>query len=93
MLFGLPATDLAGEMSVIVTEIMYDGERITTGVLADAVQEVVSFEPAAIEDAPSWGSSVDDRFIAGIAKHGGRFIILLHLEQALSSANMRVEER
>lgn len=93
VLFGLPATDLAGEMSVIVTEIMFDGERLTAGVLADAVQEVVSFEPAAIEDAPSWGSRVDDRFIAGIAKHGGRFIILLRLEQALSSANMRVEER
>ncbi len=93
VLFGLPSSDLQEERSVIVTEIMFDGEKLTAGVLADEVQEVLTLDAAIIEEAPSWGTSVDDRFIAGIAKHAGRFIILLKLEQALASAYSRVEER
>lgn len=93
VLFGFEMTTVNDDLSVIVTEILFDGDTITAGVLADAVHEVIYLDQADIEQSPSWGTKIDNSFIAGIAKYAGQFIILLKLEQALAGAGLGDQER
>jgi len=82
--FGRGQTELSEGASIIVTQIDYEGESLTAGVLADEVQEVLELDPRNVESAPSFGSRIDGSFVKGIGKHGEGFVILLDLERALS---------
>lgn len=84
--FDLPPSEPGTEPSIIVTQIAFEGDSITTGVLADRVYEVVDLDPSSIEPSPSIGSRIDASCIAGIGKRDGGFIIILDLEKALVMA-------
>ncbi len=82
--FGREQTDLEKSPSIIVTQVDFEGETLTAGVLADEVQEVLDLDASKIEDAPSFGARIDGAFVKGIGRHGAGFVILLDLEKALS---------
>jgi purine-binding chemotaxis protein CheW len=82
--FGREQTELSAGNAVIVTQIEFEGESLTAGVLADEVQEVLELDSSDVETAPSFGSRIDGSFVKGIGRHGGGFVILLDLEKALS---------
>jgi purine-binding chemotaxis protein CheW len=84
--FGMERQDSPADSSIIVAQVDFEGERLTAGILADAVQEVVELEKDSVEPPPSFGSRVDGAFIKGIGKREGRFVILLDLERALSAS-------
>ncbi len=88
--FNLPTAESGAESgaepSIIVTQVEFEGESITTGVLADTVYEVVDLDPSSIEPSPSIGSKIDASCITGIGKRDGGFIIILDLEKALVMA-------
>jgi purine-binding chemotaxis protein CheW len=84
--FGRGQTEVGVGVSVIVTQIQYEGETLTAGVLADEVQEVLELDPKNIEAAPSFGSRIDGSFVKGIGKYGEGFVILLDLERALAGS-------
>ena len=85
-IFGMERSDLDSRPAVIVAQIEYEGEAITAGVLADTVYEVVELDPSAVEPSPSVGAKVNTAFLTGIGKRDGRFIMLLDLEKALTTA-------
>jgi purine-binding chemotaxis protein CheW len=70
--------------SVIVLQMKYEGEEVVVGMLADGVREVVEIPGASIERAPSMGSRTAEKFIAGVAKLGDGFVVLLDVEAAFS---------
>lgn len=84
--FGIDRTEADAVSSIIVAQVDFEGEQLTAGILADAVQEVVDLEKDSVEPPPSFGSRIDGAFIKGIGSRDGRFIILLDLERALSGA-------
>jgi purine-binding chemotaxis protein CheW len=91
VVFGQAPTDLARSASIIVAQVSFEGERLTAGILADAVQEVIDLDVGQIEAAPGFGTRLDGTFIKGIGKRDDRFIILLDLEKALAAAAKKVE--
>lgn len=82
--FGREPTKLEAGSTVIVSQVEFEGESLTAGVLADDVQEVLDLNDSDIESAPSFGSRIDGAFVKGIGRHGDGFVILLDLEKALS---------
>jgi purine-binding chemotaxis protein CheW len=54
------------------------------GVVVDSVQAVLEIPVAEIEPAPSFGAKIRPDFIEGIAKVGGKFVILLNVARVLS---------
>lgn len=88
VVFGMDSLSSEADSSIIVAQVDFEGERLTAGILADAVQEVVDLDQETVEPPPSFGSRVDGAFIKGIGKRDGRFVILLDLERALSAASM-----
>lgn len=83
--FGLVVRQTGNEARVIIVDIS-DGQ---VGMVVDAVVEVIRLNVSAIENAPSITRGVDAYFLSGVAKINERLVILLNLERALSSEEMK----
>ncbi|MDQ7844864.1 MAG: chemotaxis protein CheW [Armatimonadota bacterium] len=55
----------------------------SVGLIVDAVSDVLDLGAGDLEPPPEFGSGVDVRFITGVARSGGRLILLLSLERVL----------
>lgn len=93
MKFGLGATPVSENTSIIVTElgnIFEDGEdeSFTIGLFSDSVEEVVTLDESMIEPPPKIGSSVDTEFIIGMGRIDGEFMILLDINKLLSEKEL-----
>lgn len=79
--FGLRMSDVTPASRVLVVDIA--GENI--GVVVDAVTEVLRIPEASVEARPPIVATQQSVYIQGIAKIGDGLMILLDLNQALSS--------
>ncbi|MBQ0165884.1 MAG: chemotaxis protein CheW [Treponema sp.] len=70
---------------IIVMELRpTEDETVIFGAIADSVQEVIEIADEEIEPPPKFGNTIATRFIRGIAKREGEFIIVLNAEQIFS---------
>jgi purine-binding chemotaxis protein CheW len=85
--FGKPATPVTKSTCIIIIEVatQVDGETQSMGVVVDAVQAVLEIPSSEIEPAPSFGTKIRSDFIEGIGKVNGKFVILLNVNQVLST--------
>jgi purine-binding chemotaxis protein CheW len=83
---GLGRIQMTRRTAIVVVEVrgdeQYDG--LTTGVLVDAVYEVLELDVRAIEGVPALGLPIPAQFIAGMVNLNGRYAALLSLDQVLS---------
>ncbi|MDA8427219.1 MAG: chemotaxis protein CheW [Treponema sp.] len=84
--FGVDAAPTENAAAIVVLRIRYGAEDLTIGMLADKVLEVIELSPSQIERPPQIGAKVDDELVAGIGRHGDRFIVILDIDQALKTA-------
>lgn len=67
---------------IIVMELRpSEDETVIFGAIADSVQEVIEMQDEEIEPPPKFGNTIATRFIKGIGKRDGEFIIVLNPEQ------------
>jgi purine-binding chemotaxis protein CheW len=85
--FGKPATPVTKSTCIIIIEVatQVEGETQSMGVVVDAVQAVLEIPSSEIEPAPSFGTKIRSDFIEGIGKVNGKFVILLNVNQVLST--------
>jgi purine-binding chemotaxis protein CheW len=81
--FGMEPVERTDQTCIIVVEIRRGGRKICTGIVVDHVSEVLEVPGDAIEDPPSFGSSVDSDFILGMGKIGDTVKILLDIDKVL----------
>jgi purine-binding chemotaxis protein CheW len=88
--FSKQTTPVSRRTSIIIIEMDKDdqSDNQSIGIMVDAVNEVVEIDASEIEPPPSFGAKIRPDFISGMAKHNGRFIIVLNLEQVLSMQEM-----
>jgi purine-binding chemotaxis protein CheW len=87
--FAKGETSVSRRTSIIIiemtqTDLADQFETQSLGIMVDAVNEVIDIAVADIEPPPTFGAQLRPDFISGMAKHSGRFIILLNLESVLS---------
>ena len=58
------------------------------GAVVDAVSDVVTLTSQSIKPAPQFETSIDSRFITGLANMGERMLIVMNMEALLSNAEM-----
>ncbi len=78
--FSLPAADHNKDTRIIVVNV----GKTTTGMIVDAVTEVLRVPEDTIEPPPPMVTTVDSTFIIGIAKIADKLVILLDLTKVLS---------
>lgn len=85
--FGKPSTPVTKSTCIVIVEVdsQGDGEHQNMGVVVDSVQAVLEIPSSEIEPAPNFGAKIRPDFIEGIGKVNGKFVILLNMNQVLSS--------
>ena len=74
------------ETRIVVMEIKpSEDSLITFGAIADSVQEVIDIEDSEIEPPPKFGNNISGKFIHGIGRKNGNFIIILNINQIFSA--------
>ena len=82
--FGRPPTEVVRRTCIVILEVERGDQAMVMGVIVDNVSEVLEIGASDIEPAPSFGSELRSEFLAGVAKVGGKFVILLDVNHVLS---------
>jgi purine-binding chemotaxis protein CheW len=83
--FGLPPSRIAKFSCVIITDVLFQGESLTMGVLADAVSQVIDFSADDIEPTPPFGTRVKTEYLLGMGSLGKKFCLILDIDKVLSA--------
>jgi purine-binding chemotaxis protein CheW len=83
--FAMEAAERTEQTCIIVVEIRCGQRKLSTGIVVDRVSEVLNIAQDCIEEAPSFGTSVDTAFILGMGKIGANVKILLDIDKVLGS--------
>ncbi|MBU0973250.1 MAG: chemotaxis protein CheW [Proteobacteria bacterium] len=81
--FSMAPIPYSDRTCIIVVEPPSESGSQLTGIIVDAVSEVVAVQEEETEAAPSFGASLDTNYILGIAKVGEGLKILLDMERGL----------
>ncbi len=82
--FGMPEAEYTKFTVIIVVTV---GTKIT-GLVVDAVSDVLDIHGDEIRPAPDFGSRADTRFITGMAAVGEHFVVLLDIDTLLSEQDV-----
>jgi len=74
--FGMPEAEPTKETRIVVAE----SSSTTVGLIVDSVSEVLLVSADAVEPTPGVAAGADAQYLRGIAKLGGRLVLLLELD-------------
>jgi len=69
-------------------EIEGQDAKVLTGIVVDAVSEVLNIKAEELEETPSFGAKLKTDYILGMAKMEGGVKILLDIDKVLSSEEL-----
>ena len=84
--FCLPEMEYTQRTCIIVVQVQSAGVALHTGIIVDAVSEVLNLAGSDIEDTPDFGdgNSSASTYLLGMAKVKGKVKILLDIDRILS---------
>ena len=82
--FGMVEIEYTERTCIIVVEITGSSNAVLMGIVVDSVSEVLNIKGDDIEDAPTFGTSLDTQYILGMTKVEGGVKILLDIDRVLS---------
>ena len=91
--FGMAETEYTDRTCIIVVEIQGADSTIQTGVVVDAVTEVLPVKAEEIEPAPEFGAKVDTHYILGMANMDGSVKILLDIDRVMTASDVALLEQ
>lgn len=83
--FGLESVEVTERTCVVVVQIILSGDNRPTpvGMIVDAVEEVMNINEEQVEDNPDLGSTLENRFIDGLAKFDDIIVTLLNIDRLI----------
>lgn len=86
--FGRNPVEVGRRSCYVIVEVDYNGATHVIGLLVDRVTAVVDIADSDIEPPPTFGARINVEFIAGMARHNERFLVVLNVGRALSIDEM-----
>ncbi|MGO8795078.1 MAG: chemotaxis protein CheW [Candidatus Sulfotelmatobacter sp.] len=83
--FGLPPSNTSKFSCIVITEVSYDGDKLTMGVIADSVSQVLDFLENEVEPPPPFGTRLRIEFLLGMGRMGKKFCLILDIDKVLSA--------
>jgi purine-binding chemotaxis protein CheW len=81
----MPAASISKFSCIIITEVMFQGESLVMGVLADSVSQVIELSADEIEATPPFGTRVKTEYLLGMGALGKKFCLILDIDKVLSA--------
>jgi purine-binding chemotaxis protein CheW len=88
--FGKRETSATKRTCILVVEAQLGAERLTLGLLADAVSEVLDLPADAVEPPPAFGTGVRLDYLTGMGKVGKGFVLLLDVDRTVSASEAEI---
>ncbi|MDO9638355.1 MAG: chemotaxis protein CheW [Pseudotabrizicola sp.] len=76
----MPAVPPDDNARIIVLELPLNGAPTRLAIMADAVEEVIETDRAALKPVPELGARWPEQYVTGVARHGEALVILLDTE-------------
>jgi len=86
--FGLGASADTVDTSIIIVEVVIEGETTVIGAVVDSVKGVLLCEQKDMESPPRFGMKLSTNLIQAIVKTDGAFIILLDVNKVFSEKEL-----
>jgi purine-binding chemotaxis protein CheW len=83
--FGHEQSKAGKRTCIVIVEVRQGDDKHDLGIMVDAVSEVLEIPGSEIEPPPSFGAKIRADFISGMGKVGGKFVILLDIQNVLSA--------
>ncbi len=83
--FGMTSSGISKFSCIIITEVLFQGDNLTMGVLADSVSQVVELSADEIEETPPFGTRVKTEYLLGMGPLGKKFCLILDIDKVLSA--------
>ncbi|HVI06691.1 MAG TPA: chemotaxis protein CheW [Candidatus Binatia bacterium] len=83
--FGLPASKVSKLSCIVITEVSYQGDQLTLGVMTDAVNQVLEFSQNDVEAPPPFGTRIRVEYLLGMGVMGKKFCLVLDIDKVLSA--------
>ena len=90
--FRMPQVPDTAETCIVVVDVAREDSTVMMGVVVDSVSEVLNIAGADIEEAPSFGASVNTDFLLGIAKSRERVVLLMDIDEVVALDGLRPAE-
>lgn len=88
--FGGKPSPVTRRTCIVILELLVDEETQVIGVVVDAVNEVLEIAGTEIEPPPSFGTRIRTDFIQGMGKVNEKFVIILNVNNVLSTDDLMV---
>lgn len=88
--FGFPETEKTRYTCILVFVFELDGQVVSSGIIVDSVEKVLTFEPEQIQPAPKVGKGFNTEYINGISTFNDEFVIILNLEKIFSEEEIQL---
>lgn len=82
--FGIPPHTMNNESRIVVVNV----GKMKVGMIVESVSEVLTIDDSQVEPAPALVTTLNSRFITGIARVEKRLVILLDLGLVLSAEDI-----
>lgn len=86
--FGKTSTPVTKRTCIVIVEVETEEQRQDMGLVVDAVNAVLEIPASDIEPPPAFGARIRTDFIEGMGKVAGKFVILLDIDQVLSTEEL-----
>jgi purine-binding chemotaxis protein CheW len=91
----IPVVDLRAKLALTETEynqftviiVVMVGTKVV-GLIVDSVSDVLNIPKSDMQDVPEFGSTVDVRFIEGMAKAGEKIVMLLDIDKVVAERDL-----
>ncbi len=85
MKFDFPISDYTKETSILVLQVMIDGDITDVGAIVDSVHDVIEVDEKEILPPLSVGIKFKSDFVTGIIKHKEQFIMVLDMDKMFNT--------
>ncbi|CAG7855861.1 hypothetical protein MCAMS1_00143 [biofilm metagenome] len=90
---GIRFTEYTPLTVVVVLQATDDNKKTRTmGVVVDSVSDVINLDKTKIQEAPDFGTKVNNEFINGLVSLNERMVILLDVDKLLRLEELDVQE-
>lgn len=83
--FAMDTFQKKSDQSVIIMELLLEGEKMIVGALVDEVLDVIDLSTDAVKPSPSLGSKYNPVFILGMGTFLDKFYMLIDIEKVFST--------
>ena len=90
--FNFPESSVGSTTVIVIVKIVNESEERTVGMIVDAVSEVYNVKAESISETPELGSTINTKFIKGLATVDEKMIILLDIDLLVNVGVLQTEE-